>query len=280
MSYFLTPSEIQSLCQKYGLRPSKDYGQNYLVNPLPLGEMVEAGEVSRDDVIIEVGPGFGVLTFSLVETAKEVVAFEIEKKLEPYWQKKVKELELNNLEIIWGNFLHSSKEHLQDIGKYKVIANIPYQITSPLIRHFLEELDSPPEILVLMVQKEVGERICAKPGDMSLLSLAVQFYAEAEIVSSVPRTFFWPEPKVDSVILRLKSKTKANSSDASANKKFFHIAKIGFSQKRKKLFNNLLPLVGKDKDKLQNIFLKTNLDPNVRAEDLNLEEWTRLASHL
>src|SRR3989338_6010588 len=160
MTYFLTPGEIQSLCQSYGLRPSKDYGQNYLVNPLPLDQMIEAGEVGENDVVVEVGPGFGVLTFSLLETAKKVVAFEIEKKLEVYWKKKIKDLKLENLEIVWGNFLRVSEDKLAGLEKYKVIANIPYQITSPLIRYFLEEIKNPPETLVLMVQKEVGERIC------------------------------------------------------------------------------------------------------------------------
>ncbi|HLC70051.1 MAG TPA: 16S rRNA (adenine(1518)-N(6)/adenine(1519)-N(6))-dimethyltransferase RsmA [Patescibacteria group bacterium] len=279
MTYFLTPGEIQSLCQSYGLRPSKDYGQNYLVNPLPLDQMIEAGEVGENDVVVEVGPGFGVLTFSLLETAKKVVAFEIEKKLEVYWKKKIKDLKLENLEIVWGNFLRVSEDKLAGLEKYKVIANIPYQITSPLIRYFLEEIKNPPETLVLMVQKEVGERICAKPGDLSLLSISVQYYAEPEIVAKVPRTYFWPEPKVDSVILRIKYKKRTGADDVPSTKKFFQIVKIGFSQKRKKLFNNLLSLVGKDKEKLHTIFVKSGLDLNVRAEDLSLEQWEQLKNY-
>jgi 16S rRNA (adenine1518-N6/adenine1519-N6)-dimethyltransferase len=279
MTYFLPPSEIQSLCQKYGLRPSKDYGQNYLVNPLPLDEMIEAGQVTKEDVVVEVGPGFGVLTFSLLEQAKQVVAFEIEKRLEKYWSKNIKDLDLRNLEIIWGNFLKVSTTPLTALGKYKVIANIPYQITSPLIRYFLEEVENPPETLVLMVQKEVGERICVEPGDMSLLSLAVQYYAVPEIIAKVPRTYFWPEPKVDSVILRIKSKIGKRVRSKEETKKFFQVVKVGFSQKRKKLFNNLLPLTGKSKEKLQEVFVNCGLDQNVRAEDLSLEEWGKLAKY-
>ena len=260
------------LCQKYYLQPNKKYGQNFLIDPEPIGVMLVAGEVNRGDTVVEVGPGFGVLTFALAEAAEKVIGFEIEKKLQTYWNDEIKKM--GNLEIVWGNVLKEcrNKVGVPEFGKYKVVANLPYQITSNFIRTFLE-LDNKPESMVLMIQKEVAERICAQPGDNSVLSVSVQYYADTEIQAQVPRKMFWPEPAVDSAIIKIVPKVGVKNDD-----NFFRIVKAGFAQKRKLLIKNLLPIVGKkNKTVLEDIFVKMGYNNNVRAQELSLENWRTLA---
>ncbi len=315
------PDYLKSLCQRYGLRPSKKYGQNFLINPEPIEKMIEAAGVSKSDTVVEIGPGFGVLTFALAAKAGKVVAFEIEKKLQKYWEKDKPE----NVEIVWGNVLKILDIKILDIkildiDKYKVVANLPYQITSAVIRKFLET-DNPPSVMVLMVQKEVAERICAKPGGMSLLSVAVQYYADAEIIAPVPRSSFWPEPKVDSAILRLRLEVKNRKLENPPSQGgeggvgdtrgrrhkgltppnppqggittadiFFKIVKAGFAQRRKLLIKNLSPfgrspegrepLAGKNRALLKEIFRAIGLDEKVRAQELSVSDWQELEKRL
>lgn len=268
------PDYLKSLSQKYGLRPSRDYGQNFLIDESVIEKMLLAGEVNKNDTVVEVGPGFGVLTFPLLEKAKNVIAFEIEKKLQPYWDGK----NLPNLEIIWGNALREVLSYKLQVASYKVIANLPYQITSNIIRKFLE-MENPPSLMVFMVQKEVGERICAKPGEMSLLSVAVQYYAEPEIIAFVPRTSFWPEPKVDSAIVRFRIKQQVVSSkDGEFERRFFKVVKAGFAQKRKLLIKNLAGVFGKEKTSAA--FQKLGFPPQIRAQELTLKQWQELSTLL
>ena len=274
---FLPPKQLQKLCQEYGVKPSKSYGQNYLVDPLPIEAMVAAGELKKTDTIIEIGPGFGILTLALVPEVKKVISFEIEKKLSKYWQEQIEENEIKNLEIVWGDVLKQFPvvESAQ-WGDYKVIANLPYQITSPIIRMFLEA-NNPPQMMVFMVQKEVAERICAKPGEMSLLAVSVQYYANAEIILNVPRILFWPAPEVDSAVIVIKTlnnKTKKTVSD----EEFFKLVRAGFAQKRKLLMKNLSPYYSKEK--LTKSFLELGLKPTARAQELSVTDWQRLSTYL
>jgi len=233
--------------------------------------MLIAGEVNSTDTVVEIGPGFGVLTFGLAENASRVISFEIERKLKDYWEKNRPE----NVEIVWGNVLREFEKI--KIGKYKVVANLPYQITSNVIRKFLE-IDNPPQEMVLMVQKEVGERICANPGEMSLLSVATQYYAKPEIVMQVPRSSFWPAPEVDSAVIKLKIiEQEINKKEI---KNFFEVVHVGFAQRRKFLIKNLEPLVGKNRQVLKDIFKKIGLDEKVRAQELSVEQWKFLAREL
>ncbi len=258
------------LCQKYGLRPSKKYGQNYLINPEVVGTMSAAAEVGGGDTVVEVGPGFGALTFALAEQAKKVIAFEIEKQIQPYWDEILRSVQddRKNIEIIWGNVLKEAGEVYLPTKKYKVVANLPYQITSQVIKYFLES-KNPPTSLTLMVQKEVGERICALPGDMSVLALAVQYYAEPQIIGIVKANNFWPEPKVDSAIVQLKIKKVTPPQESTRN--FFRIIHLGFAQKRKLLIKNLSSLA--KRPILEEIFSKLSLNIQVRAQELSLEQW-------
>ena len=259
---------LKHLCQKYGLVPSKKYGQNYLISPEPIEEIIEIAEISNQDTVVEIGPGFGVLTFALVEKAKKVIAFEIERKIQTYWNERI--TQIHNIEIIWGNVLKEAEKFPEE--KYKVVANLPYQITSEAIRKFLEARNKP-ELMVFMVQKEVAERICAKPGDMSVLSVAVQYYADPEIVVGVSRSFFWPEPAVDSAIIIIK-----NIKNEPIDEYFFKLVKTGFANRRKFLLKNLLPVVGKqNKEKLKQIFADLGLNEKVRAQELSVSQWKELA---
>ena len=337
MEKLFNPDYLIHLCQKYGLQPSKQYGQNFLINPEPIEKMLEAGEAGAEDIVVEIGPGFGVLTLALAEKVKKVIAFEIEKRLMPYWDSLgchsespgggeeslsgVRRIEISRctrndkrgeIKIIWGNVLRISKSQFP-ISKYKVIANLPYQITSAAIRLFLE-IDNPPETMILMVQKEVAERICASPGEMSVLAVSVQYYAKPEIIAQVPRADFWPQPKVDSAVIKITIKKQEMSSrversgiegslpptlrDSSASslrdsaqndrtnrsdqtEEFFKLVKIGFANRRKMLLKNLEPIWGKkNKESLRQIFAKIGLSEKARAQELSVEQWTELSTYL
>lgn len=270
MEKLFNPDYLQHFCQKYGLRPSKQYGQNFLLNEEVIEKMIEAGEINKKDTIIEVGPGFGVLTLPLCEKANKVVAYEIEKKILSYWEEKQKEYK--NLEIIWGNILYSDKAQVTS-GKYKVIANLPYQITSQVLRFFLER-DNKPDLMVLMVQKEVAERICAKKGDLSVLGISIQYYGEPELIRIVPREDFYPAPKVDSAVIKIQIKKDLPEIDEN---KFFALVRAGFINKRKLLFKNLQNYLGKkNKEKIENVFEKMGFSVSIRAQELGVEDWIKL----
>lgn len=235
--------------------------------------MVEAAEIKPDDTVVEVGPGFGVLTLSLVEKAKRVLSFEIEKKIEEYWAEEIKKH--NNLEIVWGNVLHIPSSQFP-VHSYKVVANLPYQITSQILRAFLE-MENKPEVMVLMVQKEVAERICAPAGDMSVLSVSVQYYGEPEIIAYVPRSSFWPVPAVDSAVIKIRIK-KSEVKSKDETDLLFKIVKAGFSSRRKMLIKNLSAVI--DKDKIRNTFKELGIDEKVRAQELSVGQWEQVVVKL
>ena len=272
MDQHLNPKYLQYLALKYGLKPSRNYGQNFLMDESVIDKIIALSNVDGTDTVIEIGPGFGVLTRSLAARAGRVISFEIEKKLKPYWDETQKEFP--NLEVNWGNVLKTFPGIAKDLPEhYKVVANLPYQITSAAIRMFLES-PRPPAHLTLMVQKEVGERICAKPGDMSLLSVAVQYFAEPKLEIVVPSGSFWPPPKVDSAVISLKmNKIKKNVDE----KRFFSLVKSGFTARRKLLMRNLQGFVKKDdKKELAGIFQKLGLKNTARAQELSVETWLKL----
>ena len=251
------------------MKPKKSLGQNFLKSEKIAEEIVEAGEVGPNDVVLEVGPGKGILTEKLLEKAKKVIAVEKDEQLAEFLKEKFK----NNpkLEIIRGDILKFSPMSRRDldIGRYKIIANIPYYITSHLLRTFLES-DYQPSLMVLMVQKEVAERIVAKGklarrrGGESILSISVKTYGRPEIIRKVPAGYFSPAPKVDSAVIKISGISK-NFFQNIGEKKFFEIVKKGFSQKRKMLINNLK---AKKDD-----FTACNIDKKARAENLSLEQW-------
>lgn len=262
------------ICKKYNLSPSKKYGQNFLISKNVIDRIIEESNLKETNTVVEIGPGFGVLTLALAKQVKKVISFEIEKKLEEYWADIVSQTRNDNIEIIWGDVLREieSQKSIKSINSYKVVANLPYQITSNVIRKFLG-LENKPDEMILMVQKEVGERICAKPGQMSLLAASVQFYTDPKILFNVKRTKFWPEPKVDSVVIKLKIKDfKLDINE----KDFFRIVKVGFSSKRKMLLKNLKAL-GKNQKELEDVFKNLGLDLKIRAQELDVEKWVQIA---
>ena len=265
---------LKELCQKYGLSPSKKYGQNYLVSEGVIDKIIEASDLKKTDTVIEVGPGFGVLTFALAEKVGKVISFEIERKLEKYWE----ENKPDNLEIVWGNALSRLMTYDLGLSTYKVVANIPYQITSNLLRVLLES-ENKPESITVMVQKEVAERICAKSGDMSLLSVSVQYYGEPKIIARVNKGNFWPSPKVDSAVLSIKT-SKHESIKTVNDEEFFKVVKAGFTNKRKQLWRNLSEGLKIDKGKIKNILIEIVGNEKVRAEELSVVQWVKICKKI
>ena len=246
----------------------KSLGQNFLVNPHILDKIVATAEVSKEDIIVEIGPGTGNLTKKLAEKAKQVIAVEKDRELAENLRKNFKDK--LNLEVIEADILKWTPQ----IGDYKIAANIPYYLTSNLIRKIFEEWPKS-KLIVLTIQKEVAERIVAKPPHMNLLALSVQYYSEPKIVGVISKNNFRPIPKIDSAIIRLNPKSQIANSEQT--EEMFKIIKVGFSEKRKQLASVLAKRFKLSKDKISNIFKKSGLDDKVRAENLSLEDWKRLS---
>src|SRR3989344_5344766 len=278
---------IKELLLKHSTKPSKIMGQNFLVDKLILDKIIKSADLSISDTVLEIGPGIGTLTYALAKKSKKVIAIEKDRFMVDILKETLKDVE--NVEVIQGNALKFDlKNYNLATTNYKVVANIPYYLTSPLIRKLLES-DNPPTEIILMVQKEVAQRICANPPNMSLLAVSVQFYAKAEIVSYVSKKCFWPSPKVDSVIIKITPQKNAGINAESREKKattdlFFNIVKAGFSQPRKQLLDNFskaLALSGVeglkiDRAKIDVWLLKNNINPKQRAETLSITDWKNL----
>lgn len=273
MNNLFFPTHLKELCATYHLTPSKKYGQNYLISETPINKMIEAGELTPEDTVVEIGPGFGVLTLAMAPHVEKVLAFEIEKKLEGYWEEKQREFK--NIEIIWGNALKELETRNLELGTaYKVLANLPYQITSNVIRTLLE-LAQKPERIVIMVQKEVAERICAKPGDMSLLAVSVQYYGNPKMVTKVTSGNFWPAPKVDSAVIAITDMQDRPDADT-----FFRYVRAGFQNKRKQLWKNLSVGLQIDGEKVKHTLQTVLGNEKIRAEELSVEQWIQVIALL
>jgi 16S rRNA (adenine1518-N6/adenine1519-N6)-dimethyltransferase len=260
---------IKNLCRDLDIRPSKKLGQNFLINKNVLNKIVEAGDLSKKDNVLEIGPGFGVLTRPLLENIGHLMVVEKDKRL----YSRLKTVFKGNIEVINNDILDIEV----DFKEYKVISNLPYQITSLVLWRFLNEVDNKPEMMVLMVQKEVAERILAQPGQMSVLAVMCQFYADIELVEWVNRSNFYPEPDVDSAVIKLKiKKEKINVNE----KEFFRIVKIGFSTKRKMLKNNLSNGLHVSGGEIENILKDIGLNIKIRAQNLGVEDWKKLVAKL
>lgn len=264
------------------LRAKKSLGQNFLKEEAVLRKIVEAAKISGNDVVIEIGPGQGSLTKKLAEICKKVIAIEIDDRLVPILQKKFKDI--SNVEIIHEDILKINLPKLLitnnlQFTTYKVVANIPYYITAPIIRLLLET-KYPAKEIILMVQKEVAERIVAQKGEMSILAVSVQYYAAAEVLFTVSRSAFDPAPEIDSAVIRIIKNNKQEKITKEETKKFFRIVKAGFSAKRKTLVNNLSNSLQFDKKKIEDKLLSIGFMANTRAQEMGVEDWQKLTDLL
>lgn len=247
----------------------KSLGQHWLRDDASLDAMLEAAEINADDTVLEIGPGSGTLTAKLVERAKQVVAVEFDADLARDLPARVPAA---NLQVIRQDILRFDLTSLP--AGYKVAANIPYYLTSNLLR-VLCESKNPFSKAALLVQKEVAERVCARAGDMSLLSISVQFYCEASLGPVVPAKLFTPPPKVDSQILKLTYRQEPLFDDVDT-KQFFRIVKAGFSQRRKTILNALSAGLRLSRDETAALLEAADIDPNTRAQNLALDDWHAL----
>lgn len=262
----------EAVLKRFGLRADKSLGQNFLQDDTVLEKIALAAEIQEDDSVLEIGPGLGSLTRYLCVSAQEVTAIELDMDmlaplksiLSPY----------KNVRVIHGDILKTPISKLIDKPNYLVVANIPYYITSAVIRYLLES-EVKPRRVVLTIQKEVAERICAKAGDLSLLALSVQVYGKPSIAAKIPASAFHPAPKVDSAILRIDIYPEPLIPHETL-KTFFKFTKAGFSQKRKTLRNSLASGLHISTKESETILTAAEIDYMRRAETLSIEEWQRL----
>jgi len=277
-------TQTRGLLRRFGIRVRKGLGQHFLIDEEVLKLIISAAQLTSTDVIMEVGPGLGVLTKELARQAGWVVAIELDNKLAAILKQTL--ASFNNVTIINENVLKIAPAALlEEQGakflpkvsssfSYKVVANLPYYITSPVLRHFLEA-SFKPRMMVVMVQKEVAEEIVAKPGQMSLLSISVQLYSEPTIVGYVPARCFYPAPEVDSAILRIALYPQP-AVDVADKESFFRLVRAGFSASRKQIVNSLAQGLEVPKAEALSLLERTGIVAQRRAETLTLEEWARL----
>ncbi|WP_432662264.1 16S rRNA (adenine(1518)-N(6)/adenine(1519)-N(6))-dimethyltransferase RsmA [Wukongibacter baidiensis] len=281
MEKLSSPKKTKEIVNKYGFRFSKSLGQNFLIDENIIYKIIDGAEITKDDTIIEVGPGIGTLTQYLAEEAKRVLCIEIDKTLIPILGETLKDYE--NTEVINTDVLKVDLKELVetklDGERVKVVANLPYYVTTPIIMKFLEE-EVPVKDIVVMVQKEVADRLKAKPNtkDYGSLSVAVQYFCEPEIVTRVPKTVFIPNPNVESTVIRLK--VLDNPPVEVTDRKVFHsVVRASFAKRRKTLLNSLsFGNLGIDKEQIKECLMACDIDPKRRGESLTIEEFAALSN--
>ncbi|MCB0114382.1 MAG: ribosomal RNA small subunit methyltransferase A [Caldilineaceae bacterium] len=290
-------ASVFDLIRQYDLDPKKSLGQNFLVDETHLARIAAAADLTPADTVLEIGPGLGVLTRHLAEQAGYVVAVELDDRLIPILRQRfanqpnvrfvhadilaVKVADLLTEDATRNSQLATRPSPVpspQSIPNYKVVANLPYYITSAVLRHLLESAQ-PPTLAVVMVQREVAQRIVAGPGEMSLLAVGVRFYAVPKIVQKVPAGAFHPRPKVDSAVLRLDVRPQPAVADVDPVR-YFDVVRAGFGQKRKQLLNSLSSGLSQPKDAIRAALEAAGIDPQRRAETLSLAEWGALTKAL
>ncbi len=277
---------IQYIAKKHKIHPSKAYGQHFLIDQDVLDEMVRIADIRSKENIVEIGPGLGVLTQELVAKQANVVAIEKDPAL------------IHHLETVFGKDItlvhedvlritneaiptYFNKKEEVSANRYRIIANIPYSITGALLKKYISNTTPKPTEMMVLVQKEVAERVCAEPGNMSLLSLSVQLYGDPSYLFTVPSESFWPAPKVDSAVLYIKyiqEKPRYTIADIDT---FWRIARIGFSSPRKQIHNNLVAGLSKEnRDAIEQALAVVGISPRARAQELSVEDWVKLTHEL
>lgn len=270
-----TPLNVRNLLREYDLSPRKSLGQNFLVDNGALEKVVDAAEIEPIDVVLEIGAGLGSLTRFLSNAARKVVAVELDSHLIPILETVLGSE--GNVELVYGDILKLDPSRLISVDQYLVVANIPYYITSAIFRHLLAAKRKPRRI-VMTIQKEVAQRICAQPGDMSLLALSVQVFGKAKIVAKISAGSFYPAPNVDSAVIRVDLYPNP-LVDESKLDTFFQLTRAGFGQKRKMLRKSLAAGLSLPVVKVEEMLLQNEIDSTRRAETLNLDEWGRLTEY-
>jgi len=273
----MSSSDPRSWLRQLGIQPKKSLGQNFLVDQAAARRIVAAADLSPADAVLEIGPGLGALTRLLAQAAAQVVAVELDQRLIPVLEHEL--AAFSNVHLIHGDILELELASLLRPA-YKVVANIPYYITSAVLRRLLEAAVRP-ALMVLTVQEELARRIVAAPGEMSLLAVSVQFYGRPEIVARLKAGAFYPRPQVDSAVVRIHIRPQAQAlctgTDADL---FFQVVKAGFSQRRKQLRNALSAGLGRPRELIEAALARAGVDAQRRAETLAVEEWVALAEAL
>jgi len=264
---------LPALLRQFGLRPDRRLGQNFLVSPAALQRVVEAADLAPEEQVLEIGPGAGALTVRLASRARRVVAVELDERLRPLLETVLQPYP--HVTLVFGDILKQNPAALMQGEDYAVVANIPYYITSAVIRHLLTG-ETRPRRMVLTVQREVAQRIVAQPPRMSLLALSVQVFGNARMAARLPAGAFYPRPKVDSAVVRVditQPRVPEDRLDA-----FFRLAKAGFAQRRKTLRNALAAGLGWPSEQAAGLLECGGIDPRRRAETLSLDEWAALTA--
>ncbi|XOB42025.1 MAG: 16S rRNA (adenine(1518)-N(6)/adenine(1519)-N(6))-dimethyltransferase RsmA [Candidatus Nealsonbacteria bacterium] len=269
--------DIKKLLKERRIQPSKRLGQNFLIDKAVIKKIIKEARLKTKDIVLEIGPGIGTLTQDLSKEAKKLITVEKDLKMYDILKELLECWNVKNVELVKEDILKFNPLTYKLKAKsYKVVANLPFYLTAPAIRKFLET-KLPPELMILVVQKEVAQRICARPPKMNILAVSVQFYAKPEIISYVSKKSFWPSPKVDSAIIKITPTKPGDIIMKPGNVDlFFRIVKAGFSQPRKQLVNNLSKKLELNKQGVKFRLLKNNIQPTQRAETLFIKDWINL----
>jgi 16S rRNA (adenine1518-N6/adenine1519-N6)-dimethyltransferase len=259
--------------EQYGITPKKSLGQNFLHDPNALEKIIEIADITPETTVLEIGPGTGNLTRVLAREAARVIAVEVDERLIPLLHAEF--AGQPRVEIVHGDILDLDISARLAGQPYVVVANLPYYITSAILRHLFEEVTPRPERIIVTVQREVAERITAAPGDMSLLAVSVQFYGRSQIAMHLKPAAFWPRPDVESAVVRIDV-YGAPPVDVPGESGFFRVVRAGFGQKRKQLRNALSAGLHLDKRQIDDLLTASGIDPTRRAETLSLSEWAAL----
>ena len=267
--------QIKVICKNYSILPLRKQGQNFLINPYVIKKIINTADLNKNDKVLEIGSGFGALTIQIAQHVKKIIGIEINKKIFQALKEQVKDYK--NIIIIQDDIL---KVNINDLKlknyKYKIIANLPFNITGLVLKQFLSQKPKP-ESMILILQKQVGQRIVAKPGKMSLLSCSVQFYSSPYIVYNISKNNFYPKPKVDSILIKLNLFKKPLFKNEA---RFFNIIKAGFLHPRKYVINNLIKSGIINKEDLIKIFNILGLNTKIRAQELSINDWIKLTNSI
>jgi 16S rRNA (adenine1518-N6/adenine1519-N6)-dimethyltransferase len=272
-----TPGQLRRLLGTEGLRPRRSLSQNFLTDAAVLDAIVEAAELLPGDRVVEIGPGLGVLTRRLLAAGASVLSVELDARLAAYLRRELGAVE--GFELVEADALDLHPREMFAGQPFKVVANIPYHITSPLLHAFLEG-ERPPELTVLLVQLEVAERVAAPPGRMSYLSVFVQNVTSAEVVARVPAAAFEPAPAVDSAILRLRRRADPAVALGAQREAFYRVVQAGFRQRRKQIHNGLGRELPIDRETLDAALAACGVSPDRRPQTLSVDEWACLSARL